>query len=68
MGPHVCSEHCVCPDHGTPLLWSASHEIHACQDPTCRYAHGLEPMRLKEFLVRYVQDSFYESSTTLKGI
>jgi hypothetical protein len=29
--------------HGTPLLYAPSRGQHACQDITCRYAHGLEP-------------------------
>lgn len=40
--PHRCDEHCVCPDHDTPMWWSASQNLHACQDPTCRFAHGWE--------------------------
>ncbi len=39
---HRCDDRCVCPTHGTPLLWSRHHDLHACQDPSCRYAHGLE--------------------------
>lgn len=39
---HCCDEHCVCPDHGTQMWWSAMQDLHACQDPACRYASGLE--------------------------
>lgn len=39
---HRCDERCVCPDHHTQLWWGASQSLHACQDPDCRYAHGLE--------------------------
>lgn len=40
--PHRCDEHCVCPDHGTSMWWGASQNLHACQDPTCRFARGWE--------------------------
>lgn len=39
---HRCDDRCVCPTHGTSLLWSRHHDLHACQDPTCSYARGLE--------------------------
>lgn len=52
MRPHLCDEDCVCPEHGTPLLWHAPSAIHACQDPACRYAHGLEPRLVREYFLR----------------
>jgi hypothetical protein len=39
---HRCDDRCVCPSHDTLLLWNRHHDLHACQDPGCRYAHGLE--------------------------
>lgn len=39
---HRCDEDCTCPEHGTQLFWSRSQNLHACQDATCRFAHGLE--------------------------
>ena len=39
---HRCDETCVCPVHNTPLLWARSQRLHACQDPDCRYATGVE--------------------------
>jgi len=40
---HWCDDGCVCPLHQTPLYWSPSRELHACQDPECHYASGFEP-------------------------
>ena len=41
-GRHFCDDACVCPVHSRPLLYWPSGDEHACQDPDCRYAHGLE--------------------------
>lgn len=37
---HVCGDGCVCPIHGTPLLYAPNGGDHACQDPECEHAHG----------------------------
>ena len=39
---HRCDGQCVCPVHGTPLLYSAAVDMHACQDPDCVHAHGID--------------------------
>jgi hypothetical protein len=41
MRPHKCDESCRCPEDGLPLLWNRATDTHACQDPQCRYAHGI---------------------------
>jgi hypothetical protein len=38
--PHTCDDWCVCPIHGTPLIWWPAGNDHACQDVTCEYGHG----------------------------
>lgn len=38
---HVCGPRCVCPTHGTDLLFNAHTCEHACQDPGCEYASGM---------------------------
>lgn len=38
---HTCGERCVCPIHGTPLLYAPAQDEHACQDPDCKHAHGI---------------------------
>ncbi|UKZ02844.1 hypothetical protein BOQ63_001540 (plasmid) [Streptomyces viridifaciens] len=45
--PHRCDESCVCPDHGTPLIYSRYTADHACRDVDCRYGHGgaVSPIR-----------------------
>lgn len=43
-GPHRCDESCVCPVHGTPLIYSPHWDDHACQDVNCRYGHGGFPV------------------------
>jgi hypothetical protein len=35
MMPHVCDEGCVCPEHGTPLLYWPFGGEHACQSSSC---------------------------------
>ena len=40
-GAHVCDDGCVCPIHGTPLIYWPHGDDHACQDITCRYGHGM---------------------------
>lgn len=37
-----CDEHCVCPVHGTPLIYWPAGDDHACQDVDCRYGHGMK--------------------------
>lgn len=41
LKPHRCDESCTCPHHGTPLLYSPATFDHACQDPSCEFAHGM---------------------------
>jgi hypothetical protein len=36
-----CGDACWCPVHGTPLYYWPAGGLHACQDPNCRYAHGI---------------------------
>lgn len=36
-----CDDRCVCPDHGTPLLYWPAGGDHACQDVECRYGRGM---------------------------
>lgn len=36
-----CDEKCVCPVHGTALLYSPAGDKHACQDVDCRHGHGM---------------------------
>ncbi|MFF9204292.1 hypothetical protein ACF1AE_21225 [Streptomyces sp. NPDC014986] len=38
---HQCDELCRCPVHGTALYFAPASNEHACQNPTCRYAHGI---------------------------
>ncbi|MFC8570803.1 hypothetical protein ACFUIW_34105 [Streptomyces sp. NPDC057245] len=38
---HRCDELCCCPVHGTALYFAPASNEHACQNPTCRYAHGI---------------------------
>lgn len=39
--PHVCDDCCVCPIHGTQLVYWPAGDEHACQDLDCEHAHGL---------------------------
>lgn len=39
---HFCSLKCVCPIHGKEFFYSPREKLHACQDPTCEFAHGFE--------------------------
>lgn len=38
-----CDDHCVCPVHGTPLMYWPAGDEHACQDVNCQYGHGMKP-------------------------
>jgi hypothetical protein len=38
---HGCDRRCCCPVHGTPLIYHAPSDTHACQDPACEHAHGM---------------------------
>lgn len=40
----------MCPEHRTPLRYHRPGNVHACQDPDCRYAQGLEPVAFEEFI------------------
>lgn len=37
-----CDERCVCPVHGTPLIYWPAGNDHACQDADCQYGHGMK--------------------------
>jgi hypothetical protein len=39
---HVCDDSCVCPVHGTLLLYWPVGDLHACQDAECEHAHGMK--------------------------
>jgi hypothetical protein len=39
--PHKCNETCVCNIHGTPMWYSPATDDHACQDPDCIWAGGV---------------------------
>jgi hypothetical protein len=39
---HRCDERCVCPVHGTELMYAPAWNEHACTDTDCVFAHGLE--------------------------
>lgn len=41
---HQCTEACSCPDHGTPLLYSAAIDDHACGVHGCRFYRGFRPV------------------------
>lgn len=42
-GPDTpCGDECVCPVHGTPLIYWPARDDHACQDANCRYGHGMK--------------------------
>lgn len=44
---HDCTDRCVCPIHGTPMWYAAATEQHACQDPACEHAAGVDLDRLR---------------------
>lgn len=39
---HTCGDRCVCPVHNTPMWYSATEHLHACQDPECEHAGGVD--------------------------
>ena len=39
--PHICDDGCVCPVHGTALIYWPTGDDHACQDIACKYGHGM---------------------------
>jgi hypothetical protein len=41
--PHRCDETCVCPIHGTPLIYAPLIDDHACQDARCVLGRGADP-------------------------
>lgn len=51
---HECDERCVCPEHGTALIYSPRLDVHACRDSECVHAHGLRserpPMTYADYL------------------
>jgi hypothetical protein len=49
---HRCDEDCVCPADGKPLLYAPARNEHACQDPDCEHAHGVDP---PDPLAQYVE-------------
>lgn len=42
---HECTEKCVCHIHNTQMFYSKREKLHACQDPSCVFAHGYENHR-----------------------
>lgn len=44
---HRCDDSCVCPIHDTPMLYAAATARHACQDPDCIHAHGVDLVALR---------------------
>jgi hypothetical protein len=40
-GDHICTEHCQCPLHEIPLLYSSTAQTHACQNRDCHFANGM---------------------------
>lgn len=52
MNHHQCDYVCVCPVHETPLFYAPHHDLHACQDPTCVHAHGIEYRDLHDQAMR----------------
>jgi hypothetical protein len=42
---HTCDEQCVCPLDGKPLLYAPGWRAHACPDPVCPNAHGVQGER-----------------------
>lgn len=45
-GPALaCDDACVCPVHGTPLLYWPAGDDHCCRDVSCRYGHGMRNAR-----------------------
>jgi hypothetical protein len=38
---HRCAEECVCPIHGTPLIYWPHGNDHVCQDVDCRYGQRM---------------------------
>lgn len=40
--PHRCDpDRCVCPRHGTPMIYAPRSDEHACQDVSCPFGHGI---------------------------
>ena len=37
---HRCGDECVCPIHGTQLVYWPAGNDHACQDPACQFGRG----------------------------
>jgi hypothetical protein len=46
MEQHTCRDTCVCPIHRNPMFYSAAVRLHACQNPGCEYAVGVDLDRL----------------------
>lgn len=44
---HRCDDSCACPIHGTRMLYAAATAQHACQDPGCVHAHGVDLVALQ---------------------
>lgn len=45
---HRCDERCVCEIHDKPFIYWPAGDDHACQDPDCKYAHGVDDVRRAE--------------------
>lgn len=48
--PHHCDERCICPEHGTQLIYAPSVDDHTCQDCQCRYGHGVNAILIEKAL------------------
>jgi hypothetical protein len=42
--PHRCDEYCTCPIDGSRLLYAPGSGRHACQNPGCEHANGMDAM------------------------
>jgi hypothetical protein len=42
LSTHRCDDDCTCPIHKTPLFYAPASNEHACQDPDCIHAQGLQ--------------------------
>ena len=47
LKPHLCDDRCVCPVHGTPLIYWPAGDDHACREQDCIYAHGMDEGNLR---------------------
>jgi hypothetical protein len=52
---HVCDERCVCPIHGTDLIYWPAGDDHACQDQDCVFGRGNYAQMLTSWIDRAVR-------------